>query len=810
MSEDLTTNLSIFLEDVLVGGPDNYVLTATGIGGRVDWEAGGGGGAGNPGGSFTSLQFNDSGAFGGFGTWDGTTLSTTKLQAGTLSGSASANGDLILQGTTHATKTTSITFLEPDLGRVQVGVPDPVYGLLDGGMYVDPPSNGDPFDTGGAFFLVTSPDSRDVIVRIAAFDNKQGIDLWNANASGDNFIDTRFVHRSDTETYTGTRLFFRMNCGGNVLIGNTGTPFELLTLAAGGSTSGGGMVGIGAGGFAPQAGVHITNAVLAKPSSGRAWGIMAAQALTAVANNDALTALTIDPTFSDGGKTGVKHNALVTTSGNVGIGTTTPAGPFEVSGQFIVLGNGHVGVHTATPGATVPTGFTAGYIFEIADTANDTAVCLRPFNLTTQGLDLWSKQSTGKSYIDNRWNNVSGDLVFRVRTDGTPVVGMTLDGFGEVHLGVAGTNKGLLHFHGNTSGDVTIQPNAVAGTVTQTLQAVTGTIALTANTLGDFASTTSAQLYAVMSNSTGTGLLTFSTAPTFPTTVSIGTVSGATAILKLFGTTSGSVWITTANAAGSWTLTLPTTAGTANYPLVTDGSGVASWSNTPALGTITVGTWGTGAVIAGATMTLGSDATGDLYYRNSSGVLTRIAAGARGTLLAMGASSVPAWGGGAVRRISVLNGFTLPDTSGNVWYEPAAVTQTNDRYPQGIWRFKDTATKDSLGIRFSVPADYFGAGKVFIFWTTTATSGNAIWTLDYSSAAVTASYDPSADEESLTVTTAAPGSSQTGVSSSMTLTAADVAANDLFQGKISRNGAGSDTIAADLVIYDIVFEYTIA
>lgn len=163
-----------------------------------------------------------------------------------------------------------------------------------------------------------------------------------------------------------------------------------------------------------------------------------------------------------------------------------------------------------------------------------------------------------------------------------------------------------------------------------------------------------------------------------------------------------------------------------------------------------------------------------------------------------------------VHRMSVLGAATLPDASGNVWPEPASLTQTNDRYPQLVWRFKDTATKDSLGIRFAVPKTYVGsttAPKLIVVWTTTATSGNAIWTFDYSSAASTASLDPSADEENLTVTTAAPASSQTGKESALTFTGADLAAGDILQGKLSRNGAGSDTIAADLVVYDILFEW---
>jgi hypothetical protein len=155
----------------------------------------------------------------------------------------------------------------------------------------------------------------------------------------------------------------------------------------------------------------------------------------------------------------------------------------------------------------------------------------------------------------------------------------------------------------------------------------------------------------------------------------------------------------------------------------------------------------------------------------------------------------------------ILNWAALPDTSGSVWFEPASLTQTNDRYSQMVARFKDTATKISLGFRFQVPQNYVGTAKFYVCWTTTATSGNAVWTVDYSSASQTSSLDPSADEESLTVTTAAPGASQTGVVSSMTATAANFSAGDICQGVVSRNGAGSDTIAADLVAYDIYFEY---
>jgi hypothetical protein len=68
----------------------------------------------------------------------------------------------------------------------------------------------------------------------------------------------------------------------------------------------------------------------------------------------------------------------------------------------------------------------------------------------------------------------------------------------------------------------------------------------------------------------------------------------------------------------------------------------ASQTQITAVGTVTTGTWSTGAVIAGATMTVGSDATGDVYYRNASGVLTRLAAGSDADVLTL-ASGIPSW-----------------------------------------------------------------------------------------------------------------------------------------------------------------------
>lgn len=91
------------------------------------------------------------------------------------------------------------------------------------------------------------------------------------------------------------------------------------------------------------------------------------------------------------------------------------------------------------------------------------------------------------------------------------------------------------------------------------------------------ATPSSANLLAALTTKTGTGLNVFDTAPTFPTTVTLGAAAGATGQALFKGTTSGTVTLTVADAAGTWTMKLPTSGGTSGYVLQTDGTGITSW-----------------------------------------------------------------------------------------------------------------------------------------------------------------------------------------------------------------------------------------
>jgi hypothetical protein len=130
---------------------------------------------------------------------------------------------------------------------------------------------------------------------------------------------------------------------------------------------------------------------------------------------------------------------------------------------------------------------------------------------------------------------------------------------------------------------------------------------------------------------------------------------------------SASAWATTPN--NRYTDQIMTTTGGAILSVPSVGTTLISDTDTVSLTNKTLSS--TTDVLGGVTMTLGSDATGDVYYRNSSGVLTRLAATTNGFVLTL-SSGLPAWaaasGGGTWTQEDVLgcNGtatsFTLANT----------------------------------------------------------------------------------------------------------------------------------------------------
>ena len=164
----------------------------------------------------------------------------------------------------------------------------------------------------------------------------------------------------------------------------------------------------------------------------------------------------------------------------------------------------------------------------------------------------------------------------------------------------------------------------------------------------------------------------------------------------------------------------------------------------------------------------------------------------------------------ATQRISILGANTVPDASGNVYFQPYNIVATNDVWRHLVVIFADSATRDLLYGQFEVPQNYVGNAKIYPIWTAQVTSGNVVWDFDYRTVGGddTTSLDQSGVEEALTVTDAAPTATDRRMTPSMTATAANFAAGETVTFLLARDGASADTLAGAVTLFDLIFEYT--
>jgi hypothetical protein len=165
-------------------------------------------------------------------------------------------------------------------------------------------------------------------------------------------------------------------------------------------------------------------------------------------------------------------------------------------------------------------------------------------------------------------------------------------------------------------------------------------------------------------------------------TMALGVASTTSAALKLYNSSSAnSVSLASGNNTASWTLTLPTTAGTANYFLQTDGSGNTTWA-AAAAGTINTGTVGQITYYSG-TNTLSGTTTGTGVL-TALGNNTNVAGGVLVPAAALTASAIVLGGGSGTGPATTTTGTGVVTAIGNAvntaggLLAPAAALTAND------------------------------------------------------------------------------------------------------------------------------------
>jgi hypothetical protein len=160
----------------------------------------------------------------------------------------------------------------------------------------------------------------------------------------------------------------------------------------------------------------------------------------------------------------------------------------------------------------------------------------------------------------------------------------------------------------------------------------------------------------------------------------------------------------------------------------------------------------------------------------------------------------------AIHRLSIFSAL-VPDA--NVFPEPLTVKGTNDLSRVIAWMFPDIAGDSSFDFAFSIPKNFVSAPKVVARILANATSGNFIIEAAMRGIADGESLDPTTYVQTVaSATTAVPGTALLMKDVSLTFTAGNFAADDLVLGAFKRKTSdGGDTLAADLGLIDLLFEY---
>lgn len=269
-----------------------------------------------------------------------------------------------------------------------------------------------------------------------------------------------------------------------------------------------------------------------------------------------------------------------------------------------------------------------------------------------------------------------------------------------------------------------------------------------------------------------------------PTIDISATYAGQTSITTL-GIIGTGVWQGTSIATTYTDAKIVSVSGTINRitssgggtPVIDISASYIGQSSITTLGTITTGTLSTGSIISGVTMTLGSDANYDIYYRNSSGILTRLANGTTGQLLTATTASAPSWisptSGGTVTTISVVTNQGVSGVVANPTTTPAITLSLGAL--TGVASFNGLVITANTGVITS--GTWNGSLVIGTYGGTGVNNGTKTITLG-GNLAITGAFD----------TTLASGFTGTITLPTATATLATLALSETFTNKVSYNG----------------------
>jgi len=555
------------------------------------------------------------------------------LPSGTALESASVN----FRFTTLDSAGTCVLYVE-DFSTVNMTGSQGVVAIpLGSGVKVYPPTATNLYDVfnnstasyncqAGGTFSPTGTDNRQVVMQFNDGGGWQTIPQMAINAVPYSNYATRSENLGDYAASAYLRPTTLPTCTGSQALSWNGTTFACV------SASGGAMSGVtsiaNASGDITLAPVTTTGKVLITsnaPSTGSSTGALVVQGGVGVSgdintsgNMLSSGSVSVSGTISsassvyapqiygtttpsgsiriDGTSNAAKGNVLLSSAGgNVGIGTTTPSykvdvvGDVNISGVFRVNGtpistgsgtvtnvssaNSDIGVATgsSTPVLTLNSGTGASQIVKLTAASKYPAVdgsLITNLNLGSVGTSTLAVANGGtgqSSYVNGELligNTTGNTLTKSTLTAGTGI--SIANGSGSITISRSGSSD-------LTSAVTGILPIANGGTNSSTALTNNKVMVSSGGAIIEGMASNTAKSNNTFVMRDGSGNI----AGALGTFDQLSVINGGT--IGLNGSASGTISVVAPAAPTSYTFTLPTTAGSPNYVLSTNGSGVTSW-----------------------------------------------------------------------------------------------------------------------------------------------------------------------------------------------------------------------------------------
>ncbi len=173
--------------------------------------------------------------------------------------------------------------------------------------------------------------------------------------------------------------------------------------------------------------------------------------------------------------------------------------------------------------------------------------------------------------------------------------------------------------------------------------------------------------------------------------------------------------------------------------------------------------------------------------------------------------------GSRSKNMNILNASVLPDSSGNVYFEPFTIVASssafsNPFFKHGNFSFLDSTTKDCLYGLTTVPKDLATSTTPTFtpVWTASSTSGNIVWEIAYRDVGGDDATVLNSTTAQVTASTtdAAPSAIFNRLTPSINASTTVLTRGDTLEYRFCRDGSdSSDTMSATATLQSLLFNY---